>query len=64
MVEGDCRDEVVADVCADDVVEEMCVDEPQVAVDCGCRSASEGPGVIVVMGHGGIGVLEEGDGHC
>ncbi len=64
MVEGDGRDEVVADVGADDVVEEMGVNEAEIAVNgCGCATG-EGPGFVVVVGHGGIGVLEEGDGNC
>lgn len=62
VVEGDGGDEVVADVGADDIVEEMGVDEAQVAVDGGGCATSEGPGLVVVMGHAGIGVLEEGDG--
>ena len=61
MIEGDCGDEVVAHVCADDVVEEVRVDEPEVAIDGCCCSASEGPGAVVVVGHGCVGVLEEGD---
>jgi hypothetical protein len=63
VVEGDGGHEVVADVGADDVVEEVGVDEAEVAVD-GCGGAAgEGPGCVAVVGHGGVGVLEEGDGH-
>ena len=64
MVEGDCRDEVVADVGADDVVEEVGVDEAEVAVDCCCGSAGEGPGFVVVVRHACVGVLEEGNCYC
>lgn len=64
MVEGDCGHEVVADVRADDVVEEVRVDEAEVAVD-GCGGAAgEGPGAVVVVGHAGVGVLEEGYCDC
>ena len=64
VVERDCGDEVVADVRADDVVEEVGVDEAEVAVDgCGC-SARERPGFVVVVRHGCVGVLEEGDRDC
>ena len=63
MVEGDCGDEVVADVRADYVVEEMGVDEAEVTVD-GCGGAAgKGPGLVVVMRHAAIGVLKEGDGN-
>lgn len=61
MVEGDCGYEVVADVRANNVMEEMGVDKPKIAIDGGSRSASEGPGFVVVVGHGCIGVLEEGN---
>ena len=64
MVEGDGGDEVVADVGADDVVEEVGIDEAEVAVD-GCGGAAgKGPGLVVVMWHCCVGVLEECDGHC
>jgi hypothetical protein len=64
VVKGDCRHEVVADVCSDDVVEEVSVDESKIAVD-GCGGATrECPGAVVVMGHGGVGVLEEGNCYC
>ena len=64
MVEGDSGYEVMADVCADDIVEEVGVDESEVAVNgCGC-SASECPCFVVVVGHGCVGVLEEGDCNC
>ena len=64
VVEGDGGDKVVADVRSDNVVEEVRVDEAEVTID-GCGgSAGEGPGSIVVVGHAGIGVLEEGDCDC
>ena len=61
MVKGDCGDEVVADVGTDDVVEEVRVDESEVAVDGGSCAAREGPGAVGVVGHGGVGVLKEGN---
>ena len=64
VVEWNCGDKVVADVRSDNVVEEVRVDEAEVTID-GCGgSAGEGPGSIVVVGHAGIGVLEEGDCDC
>lgn len=63
MVEGDGGDEVVADVCTNDIVEEVSVDEAKVAVDGCCGAAGEGPGLVVVVRHAGVGVLEKGDGH-
>lgn len=62
MIEGNGGNEMMADMCTDDVVEEMSVDEAEVAVDGCSGSASEGPGLVVVVGHRCIGVLEEGDG--
>jgi hypothetical protein len=64
VVEGDGRDEMMADVGANDVVEEMGVDEAEVSVD-GCGgTTSKGPGLVVVVRHGSVGVLEEGNGDC
>ena len=63
MVEGDCGNEVVADVCADDVVEQMSVDESKITVNRGSSSTSESPGLVVVVRHRGIRVLEESDGN-
>lgn len=63
MVERDGGYEMMADVGADDVVEEMGVYEAEVAVDCGGCAAGEGPFVVGVVGEGGVGVLEECDGH-
>lgn len=55
---------MMADVGADDVMEEMGIDEAKVTVNGGSGTAGEGPGVVVVMGEGAVGVLEEGDCHC
>jgi len=62
MVEGDGRDVVVKDVGLDDTVEKVTANEAKLAVDGGSGSASEGPGVGVVVRERGVGVLEEGDG--
>lgn len=63
VVEWDGGDEVVENVSANDVVEEVGVDETEVTVDGGGSSASEVPGVVVVVWEGSVGVLEEGDGN-
>jgi hypothetical protein len=59
VVEGDRGNEMVADMGADDVVEEVSVDEAEVAVDGGGCAAGKGPGLVVIVRHGSIGVLEE-----
>ncbi|CAG8960711.1 hypothetical protein HYFRA_00013481 [Hymenoscyphus fraxineus] len=61
VVEWDGGDEVVADVCANDIVEEVGIDEAKVTINGGSGSTGEGPGLVVVVGHATIGVLEEGD---
>lgn len=63
VVERNGGYEVMADVGANDVVEEMGVDESEITIDGGSCTASKGPGVVGVVGHGSIGVLQEGNGH-
>lgn len=64
VVEGNGRNVVVQDVGFDDAVEEVAADEAEFAVD-GCGGAAgEVPGLAVVVGEGGVGVLEVGDGDC
>jgi len=64
VVERDSADIMVQDVGFDDAVEEVGADGPEVAVD-GCGGAfGEGPCFGGVVGEGGVGVLEEGDGDC
>lgn len=63
VVEGDGGDEVVQNVRADDVVEEVGVDESEVAVNGGSGTTGEGPGAVVVVREGAVGVLEESDGN-
>lgn len=62
VVEGDGGDQVMADVGANDVMEKMGIDEAEVAIDGGSCATGEIPGLAVVMRHGGVGVLEEGNG--
>lgn len=62
VVEGNGGNEMMADMCANNIVEEMSVNEAEVAIDGCSGSASECPGLIIVVGHGCISVLEEGDG--
>jgi hypothetical protein len=62
VVEGDVADVVVQHVGLNDAVEDVAADEAEVTVD-GCSGAtSEVPDFGLVVGEGGIGVLEEGDG--
>lgn len=63
VVERNGGNQVVENVGADDVVEEVGVDETEVTVDGGSGSASEVPGVVVVVWEGSVSVLEEGDGN-
>lgn len=63
VVEGDCRDEMMADVRADDVVEEVGVDESEITIDCCGCATGECPCLVVVVRHCCVGVLEESDGH-
>jgi hypothetical protein len=62
MVEGDGADVVVEDVRLDDAVQERAANEAELAVDGGGGAASVGPGLGIVVGKRGVGVLEEGDG--
>lgn len=64
VVEGDGGDVVVEHVGLDDAVEELAADEAHLAVDGGGGAADEVPLLRVVVGEGGIGVLEVGDGDC
>ena len=64
VVERDCRDVVVEDVGLDDAVEDLAADEAELAVN-GCGGTTgEVPGLAGVVGEGGVGVLEVGDGDC
>lgn len=62
VVEGDAGDKVVCDVGFDNPVQEVPPDEAKVPVDGGGGTAGEVPGFGVVVGEGGVGVLEKGDG--
>ena len=62
VVEGDGADVVVQHVGLDDAVEEVAPDEAELAVDGCSGAADEVPDLGVVVGEGGVGVLEEGDG--
>lgn len=62
VVEGDGADVVVEDVSLDDAVEEVATDEAEFAVDGGGGAADVVPGRRLVVGEGGVGVLEVGDG--
>jgi len=64
VVEGDDGDVVVQDVRLDDAVEELAADEAEFAVDGGGGAAGKVPRLAGVVGEGGVGVLEVGDGDC
>lgn len=55
---------MVQDVRLDDAVEDVAADEAELAVDGGGGAAGEVPGLAGVVGQGGVGVLEVGDGDC
>lgn len=61
IVPGDGRDEVVQHVGLDDTVHEIAADEAEFAVNGGSRATAEVPSVRLVVGKGGIGVLQVGD---
>jgi len=54
----------MANVGTNDIVEKMGINETEVTIDSSGCTTSEIPGVVVVMGHGCIGVLEEGNSNC
>ena len=63
VIEGDGADIVVEDVGLDDSVQDVTADESKVTVDCSSGTASEVPYFRLVVGEGGVGVLEVSDGH-
>ena len=63
IVKRNRRNVVVQDVGLDDVVENVLANEAKLAVN-GCGGTTgEVPGVRLVVGKGGVGVLKEGDGN-
>lgn len=64
VVEGDVADIVVQHVGLDDAVEDVTTNEAEVTVDGGSSAAGEVPHLGLVVGEGGVGVLQEGNGHC
>lgn len=63
VVEGDGADIVVEDVGLDDSVEDVTADETKVTVDGGSGTTGKVPDLGLVVGEGGVGVLEVSDGH-
>ena len=63
VVEGNGANIVVQDVGFDNSVEDVTADESKVAVNGGSGSTSKVPGFWLVVGEGGVGVLEVSDGH-
>jgi hypothetical protein len=62
VVEGDVADIVVQNVGLDDTVEDVATDETEVTIDGGGGSTGEVPDLGLVVGEGGVSVLEEGNG--
>lgn len=54
---------VMEHMVVDGAVENSHADETKVAVDGRSAAAKECPGFVVVVGEGGVGVLEEGYGY-
>lgn len=54
----------MANVGTNDIVEKMGINEPEIAIDSSGCTTSEIPGAVVVMGHGCVGVLKEGNSNC
>lgn len=63
VVKGDGADIVVEDVGFDNSVEDVTADESKVTVNGGSGSTSKVPRFRLVVGEGGVGVLEVSDGH-
>lgn len=63
VVEGDVADIVVQDVSFDDTVEDVSANEAKVTVNSGGGTTSEVPHLRLVVGKGGVGVLQESDGN-
>lgn len=63
VVEGDGADIVVEDVGLDDSVEDVAADETKITVDGGSSTTGKVPDLRLVVGEGGVGVLEVSDGH-
>lgn len=61
VVEGDVADIVVQNVGLNDTVEDVTADETEVTIDGGGGSTGEVPDLGLVVGEGGVGVLEEGN---
>lgn len=62
VVEWNGGNVVVQDVRLDDAVQELAADEAKLAVNGRGGTACVGPGVGVVVGERGVGVLKVGDG--
>ena len=63
VVEGNGANIVVQDVGFDNSVEDVTANESKVAVNGGSGTTSKVPGFGLVVGEGGVGVLEVSDGH-
>lgn len=51
----------MANVGTDDIVEKMGINETEITIDGSGCTTGEVPGIVVVMGHGCVGVLKEGN---
>lgn len=63
MVEWDGADVVVSDVGLDNSVKKSTAYESELAINCGCGTTGEVPGLVVVVRKSGVGVLQVSDSH-
>lgn len=63
VVEGNLGEQVVNNVVVDDLVEEVTTNEAEAAVNGRERTLDEGPCIRIVVGHGGVSVVQVGNGN-
>lgn len=63
VVEGDIADIVVQDVGLNDTVEDVTTDKAEVTVDGGSGATGKVPHLGLIVGEGGVSVLQEGNGN-
>lgn len=63
IVEGNTQHVVVEHMGLDDIVENVLTNEPKITIDGSSSTTGKSPLLLRVVGHGGVGVLEESDKH-